>query len=97
MAEGENIPGRLLRRLHGLYSEKLYTALHCGTGMAIFISVLANVQGTMFMQTLIDQLHSAAVGSSDNPDFLRTAACDHPGRQVFYAGRYCSQHLFITG
>mgnify|MGYP004523727715 FL=1 len=60
-------PGKLLRRLLA-YILKNY-APHCVLVLiGIFISVLANVQGTMFMQTLIDDYILPLLGS-DNPDF----------------------------
>ena len=60
-------PGKLLRRLLA-YILKNY-APHCILVLiGIFISVLANVQGTMFMQTLIDDYILPLLGS-DNPDF----------------------------
>ena len=60
-------PGKLLRRLLA-YILKNY-APHCVLVLVgIFISVLANVQGTMFMQTLIDDYILPLLGS-DNPDF----------------------------
>ena len=60
-------PGKLLRRLLA-YILKNY-APHCVLVLiGIFISVLANVQGTMFMQTLIDDSILPLLGS-DNPDF----------------------------
>ena len=44
-------------------------APHCILAViGIFVSVLANVQGTMFMQTLIDDYILPLLGS-DNPDF----------------------------
>ena len=76
-------PGKLLRRLLA-YILKNY-APHCVLVLiGIFISVLANVQGTRFMQTLIDDY---IVGFRQS-GFLRTAACDHPGRRLL-CGRYC--------
>ena len=60
-------PGKLLRRLLA-YILKNY-APHCVLVLiGIFISVLANVQGTMFMQTLIDDYILPLLGSN-NPDF----------------------------
>lgn len=60
-------PGKLLKRLLA-YILKNY-APHCVLVLiGIFISVLANVQGTMFMQTLIDDYILPLLGS-DNPDF----------------------------
>ncbi len=60
-------PGKLMRRLMA-YIMKNY-APHCILAViGIFISVLANVQGTMFMQTLIDVYILPVIGMND-PDF----------------------------
>ena len=60
-------PGKLMRRLMA-YIMKNY-APHCILAViGIFISVLANVQGTMFMQTLIDVYILPVIGMKD-PDF----------------------------
>ena len=60
-------PGKLMRRLMA-YIMKNY-APHCILAViGIFVSVLANVQGTMFMQTLIDVYILPVIGMND-PDF----------------------------
>ncbi|MDD7025319.1 MAG: ABC transporter ATP-binding protein, partial [Oscillospiraceae bacterium] len=60
-------PGKLMRRLMA-YIMKNY-APHCILAViGIFVSVLANVQGTMFMQTLIDVYILPVIGMKD-PDF----------------------------
>ncbi len=60
-------PGKLLARLMGYlfryYGPHLIIVVVC-----IFVSVLANVQGTMFTKTLIDEYITPMIGSSD-PDF----------------------------
>ncbi len=60
-------PGKLLKRLLG-YVFKAYTP-HCIiVFICILISVLANAQGTMFLQDLIDVYIMPMIGASD-PDF----------------------------
>lgn len=60
-------PGKLLKRLLG-YVFKSYTP-HCIiVFICILISVLANAQGTMFLQDLIDVYIIPMIGASD-PDF----------------------------
>ncbi|MDO4454342.1 MAG: ABC transporter ATP-binding protein [Eubacteriales bacterium] len=60
-------PGKLLARTLG-YILKSYKIHIFVVVICIFIGVLANVQGTMFMQTLIDEYILPMLGSS-NPDF----------------------------
>lgn len=60
-------PGKLFSRLMG-YVMKGYTVHLIIVVICIFGSVLANVQGTMFMKTLIDQYIMPMMGSAD-PDF----------------------------
>lgn len=60
-------PGRLFMRLLA-YIMKIY-AVHCIlVVICIFITVLASVQGTWFMQTLIDSYILPLIGQAD-PDF----------------------------
>lgn len=64
-------PMKLLKRLMG-YILKQYTP-HCiVVFICIIISVLANVQGTMFLRTLIDDYIQPLIGVS-NPDFAPLA------------------------
>ena len=68
-------PGRLFMRLLA-YIMKNY-AVHCIlVVICIFITVLASVQGTWFMQTLIDSYILPLIGQAD-PDFsgLLHACC----------------------
>ena len=51
---------------------------------ADFVSVLANVQGTMFMQTLIDDYIMPMLGQ-DNPDFGPLAMGDPAGGRILSA------------
>ena len=60
-------PGKLFKRLIG-YVLKNYTPHVIIVVICIFVGVLANVQGTLFMQTLIDSYITPLLGSN-NPDF----------------------------
>lgn len=60
-------PGKLLARIMK-YVMKSYKFSCIIVAVCIFISVIANVQGTMFMQTLIDDFILPMLGSS-SPDF----------------------------
>ena len=57
------IMGRLMRYLWRYYGVQLIVVAVC-----IVVSVLANVQGTMFTQTLIDEYILPMIGT-ENPDF----------------------------
>ena len=65
-------PGKLLGRL-ARYIFKNYSIHIVIVVICIFVSVLANVQGTMFMKTLIDQYITPLL-SADTPDFGPLAA-----------------------
>ena len=65
-------PGKLLGRLAS-YIFKNYSIHIVLVVICIFISVLANVQGTMFMKTLIDQYITPLL-KADAPDFGPLAA-----------------------
>ena len=60
-------PGKLLARLMK-YIGKTYTIHLIVVVICIFASVLANVQGTMFMKSLIDDYITPLLGKAD-PDF----------------------------
>ncbi len=60
-------PVKVLGRL-GSYVMKFYKFHVITVVICIFISVLCNAQGTMFMQTLIDGYITPLLGS-ENPDF----------------------------
>mgnify|MGYP003290731398 CR=1 FL=1 len=60
-------PGKLFSRLMS-FVLKRYGIPYIFVLICILVSVLCNVQGTMFMQTLIDDYISPMIGSS-NPDF----------------------------
>ena len=59
-------PGKLFARLMGFIFKKYLPACIIVV-ICIFVSVLANVQGTMFMKTLIDGYITPLLGQS-NPD-----------------------------
>ena len=71
---GEN-PGKIYWTSYEICAEKI-TELHLSSWQwCLFLSVsLANVQGTMFMKTLIDQLYHATDAGSSRSGF-RSAAC----------------------
>ncbi len=60
-------PGKLLKRLLA-YVWKNYAVACVIVVVCIFISVLSNVQGTLFLKTLIDVYILPLIGS-ENPDF----------------------------
>lgn len=60
-------PGKIFKRLMG-YIFKTYKIPYIIVFVLIFISVIANVQGTMFTQTLIDD-YIMPLLLTDNPDF----------------------------
>lgn len=84
-------PGKLFRRLIG-YILKDYTPHVIIVVICIFVGVLANVQGTLFMQTLIDG-YIVPLLESANPDFsglayaIARVAC-------FYAVGVLSTYLY---
>ena len=84
-------PGKMLKRLMAyiLKSYKIHVAI---VVVAIFVSVLANVQGTMFTKTLIDQ-YILPLLKSDHPDFhpLAMAILRVAG---FYAIGVASTYLY---
>ena len=60
-------PGRLFKRLLGIIFEKY--ALACIVVLiCIFVSVLANIQGTLFLKTLIDD-YIVPLMKSNHPDY----------------------------
>lgn len=60
-------PGKVFKRLMG-YVAKGYGLHLVIVAALIFVSVLANVQGTMFIQSLIDD-YIAPMLTQDVPDF----------------------------
>ena len=61
-------PGKLFKRLMG-YVLKTYKIQYAIVIVCIFISVIASVQGTLFMQTLIDDYITPLLLSPGEPDF----------------------------
>ncbi|MBD5491130.1 MAG: ABC transporter ATP-binding protein [Lachnospiraceae bacterium] len=64
-------PGKIFKRLMG-YVAKNYGIHLILVAVLIFVSVLANVQGTMFIQSLIDD-YIAPMLTQDSPDFAPLA------------------------
>ena len=60
-------PGKLLKRLMGVVF-KNYTPHDIIVIIGIFVGVFANIQGTLFTQTLIDEYIMPLLGT-ENPDF----------------------------
>ena len=75
-------PGKLLMRLLG-YVFKSYSLPCILVVICIFITVFASVQGTLFMQTLIDE-YILPLMKQENPDFSNLAAAIRRVA-VFYA------------
>ena len=84
-------PGKLLMRLLK-YIMKNYLAALIIVAVCIFVGVLANVQGTLFTQTLIDDYIIPMLGT-ENPDFGPLAAAI--GRvAVFYGIGAASTYIY---
>ncbi|MGN1267713.1 MAG: ABC transporter ATP-binding protein [Dorea sp.] len=64
-------PGKIFKRLMS-YVFRTYKYQYIAVFILIFVSVLANVQGTMFTQSLIDDYITPLL-LSDNPDFTPLA------------------------
>lgn len=92
MNTGVKNPGKLMLRLMRYVFHEY--RIHCLLVLIlIFVSVLANVQGTMFMKNLIDEYITPFLLSTDDPDFgplaraiMRVA--------VFYAVGVVSVYLY---
>jgi ATP-binding cassette subfamily B protein len=84
-------PGKLFKRLMG-YVLKNYTPHIIIVVICIFVAVLANIQGTLFMQTLIDGYIIPLLGT-ENPDFSGLA---HAIARVavFYAIGALSSYIY---
>ena len=92
-------PGKLLGRVMA-YVEKKYKFHLIVVVIGIFVSVLANVQGTMFMKTMIDD-YIVPLVQADTPDFgpfgmaiLRVAAFYLIG--VVFAYLYNRLMIYVT-
>ena len=90
-------PGKLLARLMG-YIFKNY-AIHCFIVIiCIFITVLASVQGTLFMQTLIDE-YILPLMKQANPDFSGLAAAIRRVAVFYLAGAlaaYANSRIMVN-
>ena len=64
-------PGKIFKRLMK-YIFRTYKIQYIAVFILIFVSVIANVQGTMFMQTLIDDYIKPLL-LSDTPNFAPLA------------------------
>lgn len=64
-------PGKLLKRILG-YTFRDYAVCWIVVVICIFTSVFASLQGTLFMQTLIDEYIAPLIGKQ-NPDFAPLA------------------------
>ncbi len=84
-------PGRIFGRLAG-YVMKFYRFHVIAVIICIFLSVICNAQGTMFMQTLIDGYITPLIGSSD-PDFSGLAGAISRVA-VFYAVGVCASWAY---
>ncbi len=84
-------PGKLFKRLMG-YVMKNYTPHVIIVVICIFVGVFANIQGTLFTQTLIDSYIMPLLGM-DNPDFSGLA---HAIARVacFYAVGALSAYIY---
>ena len=75
-------PGKIMSRLLG-YVAKKYTWHLIAVVLCIIISVIASVQGTLFIQTLMDEYIIPLIGHP-NPDFMGLT-CAIARVAVFYA------------
>ncbi|GEM_PF-1830564 len=85
-------PGKLLARLTGdVFRDYKF---HCIIVLLlIFVGVIANVQGTLFMKNLIDDYITPFLLSTDTPDFSPLAHAI--GRvAVFYGGGVISTYIY---
>lgn len=90
-------PGKLFRRIMG-YVFHYYGFQMILVCVCIVVTVLANVQGTMFMRTLIDSYIQPMIGQKD-PDY--TPLLHAMGRVAFFyllgiAAAYTQQRVMVT-
>ena len=81
-------PGKILKRIFA-YVLKNYKLQLIAVFVFIIISVLANVQGTLFIQTLIDD-YIAPLTKSDNPDFTPLAMAIFRVAGFYLIGAACT-------
>ncbi len=84
-------PGKLFKRLMG-YVLKNYAPHVIIVVVCIFVGVLANIQGTLFTQTLIDEYIMPLLGTPD-PDFSGLAQAIHRVA-CFYAVGVLASYLY---
>ena len=84
-------PGKLLGRL-ARYIFKNYSIHIVIVVICIFVSVLANVQGTMFMKTLIDQYITPLL--SVRYTGFRSSGCSHRTCGMLLR-HWCYCHLYL--
>ena len=85
-------PGKLLMRILA-YVMKSYKFSCIIVAICIFVSVIANVQGTMFMQTLIDDYILPMLSSTEAADFGPLAGAIFRVA-IFYAVGVCSTFAY---
>ena len=81
-------PGKILKRIFA-YVLKNYKLQLIAVFVFIIISVLANVQGTLFIQTLIDD-YITPLTKSDNPDFTPLAMAIFRVAGFYLIGAACT-------
>ena len=81
-------PGKILKRIFA-YVLKNYKLQLISVFVFIIISVLANVQGTLFIQTLIDD-YITPLTKSDNPDFTPLAMAIFRVAGFYLIGAACT-------
>ena len=81
-------PGKILKRIFA-YVLKNYKLQLMAVFVFIIISVLANVQGTLFIQTLIDD-YITPLTKSDNPDFTPLAMAIFRVAGFYLIGAACT-------
>ena len=81
-------PGKILKRIFA-YVLKNYKFQLIAVFVFIIISVLANVQGTLFIQTLIDD-YITPLTKSDNPDFTPLAMAIFRVAGFYLIGAACT-------
>ena len=84
-------PGKLMGRLLK-YVGKNYGIHLVIVAVCIFVSVIANVQGTMFMKNLIDRVYHAT-DRAEQSGFRSAAWSDPEGCGILYDR--CSGYLFL--
>ncbi|MEE1061981.1 MAG: ABC transporter ATP-binding protein [Ruminococcus sp.] len=81
-------PGKIMKRIFA-YVFKYYKIHLIAVFVFIIVSVLANVQGTLFIQTLIDD-YITPLTKSDNPDFTPLAMAIFRVAGFYLIGAACT-------